>query len=183
MGTMKMPERVKEHLLPDEDVTRRFSSIWKEFYATNKRVIGFERPDWVVMFLVLGLLPGILALLLTRKTYLGAIEYSRISGVSRKLSRTVLIVALGLVIGLPLIIMGIVVLTTAPEPSNGWVLLILGLFILALCLYFRPSAYQFEIRDLPKNEARKWFFGKAKGLSSKSEADKFAQLIVERTKS
>ena len=49
MSSIKdVPENVKTHLLPDERVIGRFSSIFREYYATDKRLIGFQRPDWVV---------------------------------------------------------------------------------------------------------------------------------------
>ena len=59
MSSIKdVPENVKTHLLPDERVIGRFSSIFREYYATDKRLIGFQRPDWVQVLLILGILPG-----------------------------------------------------------------------------------------------------------------------------
>lgn len=174
----KVPKSVQEHLLPDEDVIGRFSTIWREYYATDKHLIGFGRPDWVQVFLVLGILPGILAILLTRKVYLGTLEYSKISEVNRVLLRQVVLVALGIILGVPMVIGGIFVLATAEYPGGGWVLLIMGAFVIIALWLGRPSFYQLKIADLPKAQKRKWFISKSKGLQSKNSADRFAELIM-----
>lgn len=177
---INVPDKVKKHLSADEEVIRRFSSMWKEFYVTNQRLIGFERPDWLVLFFIIGLLPGILAILFTKRTYFGAVEYSRISGISNVRWRTILMVALGLIIGVPLIIMGLVILSTAPEPGGGWLSIILGAFALLALWYGRPSVYQVNIRELPQKESRKWVFAKLKGFGGRNAADELAQIIKEK---
>jgi len=173
-----VPEKVQTHLLPNEKVIGRFSSIWREYYATDKRLIGFQRPDWVQWLLILGLLPGILAIILTRKEYMGACEYSKISGVDRVRLGQVVLGALGIIIGIPMIIGGIFVLVTFEDPGGGLVLLILGVFAFTVLWFGRPSFYQLRIAGLPKSEQQKWFFSKSKWLKHKNSADKFAELIM-----
>jgi hypothetical protein len=177
-----VPENVKTHLLPDEKVIGRFSSIFREYYATDKRLIGFQRPDWVQLLLILGILPGILAIILTRKVYMGAFEYSKISEVNRVLLGQVVLGALGIIIGVPMVIGGIFVLATFEDPGGGLVLLIVGVFVFTALWLGRPSSYRLRIAGLPKSEEQKWFFSKSKGLKHKNSADEFAELIMTRIK-
>jgi len=183
MSSIKdVPENVKTHLLPDERVIGRFSSIFREYYATDKRLIGFQRPDWVQVLLILGILPGILAIILTHKVYMGACEYSKISGVNRVLQGQVILGVLGIIIGIPMVIGGIYVLATFEDPGGGFVLLILGVFAFTALWLGRPSSYRLGIAGLPKAEERKWFLSKSKGLKRKNSADEFAELIMTRIK-
>lgn len=177
-----VPEKVQTHLLPNEKVIGRFSSIWREYYATDKRLIGFQRPDWVVWLLILGILPGVLGIILTRKVYMGALKYSTISGIKRVLLNQVVLVVLAIVIGAPLAIWGIVALATYEDPGGGLLLLILGVFAFTVLWLSRPSLYQLKIAGLPEAEGRKWVFSKSKGLKHKNSADKFAELIKSKIK-
>jgi hypothetical protein len=177
-----VPENVKTHLLPDEKVIGRFSSIFREYYATDKRLIGFQRPDWVQLLLILGILPGILAIILTRKTYMSALEYSKISGVNRVLQGQVIVGALGIIIGIPMVIGGIYVLATSEDSGAGFLLLIMGVFVFTALWLGRPSSYRLRITGLPKSEEREWFFSKSKWLKRKNSADEFAELIMTRIK-
>jgi hypothetical protein len=177
-----VPENVKTHLLPDEKVIGRFSSIFREYYTTDKRLIGFQRPDWVQMLLILGILPGVLAIILTHKVYMGACEYSKISGVTRVLQGQVILGALGIIIGIPMVIGGIYVLATFEDSGGGFVLLIMGVFAFTALWLGRPSSYRLGIASSPKAEERKWFFSKSKWLKRKNSADEFAELIMTRVK-
>lgn len=175
-------EKVKTHLLPDEKVIGRFSSIWREYYATNKRLVGFQRPDWVQWLLILGLLPGILAMILTRREYMGACEYSKISGVSQVRIRQVIIALLATVVGVTMIVLGISILVTFGDQGGGLVLVIIGVFGFIALWLARPSFYQLRMEGLPKAEERKWFISKPKGLKHKNSADEFADLIMTKIK-
>ena len=181
-STNDIPENVRTHLLADERVIGRFSSIFREYYATDKRLIGFQRPDWVQVLLILGILPGVLAIILTQKAYMGACEYSRISGVNRLLQGQVILGVLGIIIGIPMVIGGIYVLATFEDPSGGFVLLIIGVFAFTALWLGRPSSYRLGIAGLPKTEERKWFISKPKWLKHKNSADEFADLIMTKIK-
>jgi hypothetical protein len=136
----------------------------------------------VQLLLILGLLPGILAIILTRKEYMGACEYSKISGVDRVRLGQVVLGALGIIIGVPMVIGGIFVLVTFEDPSGALVLLILGVFAFTVLWFGRPSSYRLRIAGLPKSEEQKWFFSKSKWLKHKNSADEFAELIMTRIK-
>jgi hypothetical protein len=180
MSSIKdVPENVKTHLLPDEKVIGRFSSIFREYYATDKRLIGFQRPDWVQVLLIPGILPGVLVIILTRKAYMGACEYSKISGVNRVLQGQVI---LGLSSASPWLLEGSIVLATFEDPGAGFVLLIMGVFTFTTLWLGRPSSSRLGIAGLPKAEEREWFFSKSKGLKRKNSADEFAELIMTRIK-
>jgi len=177
--TKPTANNVETLLSPDEKIIGRFSSIWREYYATNRRLIGFQRPDWVPLLLILGLLPGILAIILTRKEYMGVCEYSKISGVDLVRIREVILGALGIIIGIAFVIWGIFVLATLEDSGGiGLVLLLLGVFAFTVLWFGRPSFYQLRIAGLPKSEQQKWFFSKSKWLKHKNSADKFAELIM-----
>jgi len=138
--TKPTANNVETLLSPDEKIIGRFSSIWREYYATNRRLIGFQRPDWVPLLLILGLLPGILAIILTRKEYMGVCEYSKISGVDLVRIREVILGALGIIIGIAFVIWGIFVLATL-EDSGG-----IGLVLL---MYSTDVRRPFSIRIYP----------------------------------
>ncbi len=173
-----IPEKVQKLLSSEEKVIGRFSNVWREYYATEKRLIGFERPDWVLFLLILGLLPGVLTILLTRKVYLGTLEYSKITEVNRVLFKQVGLTIIGIIIGVPMIIGGIVIIASTGDSGSGLILIILGIFAVITCWFYRPSFYQLKIEGLSNAQGGKWFISKAKGLHSKNSADRFAELIM-----
>ena len=180
MAKIKVPEPVKERLLENEEVMGKVStgsgSLIVDYYATNRRVLQFSTSSWWY------LLTGVFYMLIP-KPYRDAIEYSRISKVTLKEHRPKWQVVLGLVLGLPFIVVGIGVLVTGE--GIGLFFILLGLFAIGMLWGMKQAFYQFEIVGFSEQQMEDWrivrpMFGFGR---LKKEADEFAKMVEERSRS
>ena len=68
MSNIRVPKSMTKLLSPDEYVIGKITSPDRDLYATNKRVLVFQKSLWYALFFLLGILPGLLAWLLTPKS-------------------------------------------------------------------------------------------------------------------
>ena len=77
MSRIDVPESVRRVLEPGEEVISKAGNSERDFYATNTRILVFERPRGLSYLL------GILTLVLVKKSSLQTFEpYSMISGIT-----------------------------------------------------------------------------------------------------
>jgi len=180
MAKIKVPESVKERLSEDEEVIGKVSSASGftavDYYATNKRVLRFALSGW--WYLLIGVF-----YVLIPKSYRGAIEYSRISKVTLKEHHPKWQVILGLILGLPFIVVGIGVLFV-PSAAGAFFIL-LGLFSIGMLCGIKQAFYQFEIVGFSEQQMEDWrivrpMFGFGR---LKKQADEFAKMVEERATS
>jgi hypothetical protein len=64
MSTIKVPGSVRRVLEPEEKVVGKTGNFSRDFYATNTRILVFERPSWLVysVWILLGILWAVLGL-------------------------------------------------------------------------------------------------------------------------
>jgi ABC-type multidrug transport system permease subunit len=188
MSKVVVPKSVRKVLLSDEEVISKTGNFYKDLYATNKRVLNFEKPTWLVVFILIGVLPYFLALLLATKSYSGSIKYSQISGINLRSSRLQFIVV-GLILGLVLIALGlfivIITLTSPYEESHGvWVLglffIILGVLLGGFISLRKATFWQIELKDKPGQHPSRWRIQKYPRGDKLTEATEFAKLVGEK---
>jgi hypothetical protein len=159
MMAIKVTKKVRERLLAGEEVVGKVSgssTMWDsvDYYATTKRMLRFERSGWWLFFF------GFLGFL-KKKEYSGALEYSRISGTTLVARRPTSNVIIGLVFGPMMLLAGVCILALSSGSVNdasfyGWLLILLGLFFLAMFCGIKQTYYQFQARDLSEKEMKEW---------------------------
>lgn len=149
---VKISGDVKEHLLPGENVIRRVATsagASKEFYITDKRLIGLARSEmWVGLFGLLGMM--------AKKGLIGAVELNRLTAIQLKSQRSGVQVGMGIFLGLVFIGMGIPFTTIEGAAGFGVFFVILGLVLGGFLALMKQSYWQFEITGLQASEMKKW---------------------------
>lgn len=175
----KVPSAVREHLLANEEVMGKIScnSMRGEvdFYATDKRVLGFGRAGWWVFFF------GIIGLM-AQKTYVGAYEYSRISSVSLKTGRMTTYLVGGIVLGGIFLVLGLWMLTIPGAQAFGVIFLIPGLLSFVMLSILKTTYYQLEIHDLPENDLARWTMIRPRLGARRKSIKEFVETVEKKLK-
>src|SRR4030042_5240277 len=180
MSNIRVPKSMTKLLSPDEYVIGKITSPDRDLYATNKRVLVFQKSLWYALFFLLGILPGLLAWLLTPKSLRRFVEYSRLLGTEFVSHRPTVNMICGLVLGLLFLISGIAVMTAFWGTGGaffGWFLVFLGgLYIVMFCV-IKQTYCQFKITNIGEIELKKWRIYLPKIGSLPGKIRQFARLV------
>ena len=167
-------------LSPDEYVIGKITSPDRDLYATNKRVLVFQKSLWYALFFLLGILPGLLAWLLTPKSLRRFVEYSRLLGTEFVSHRPTVNMICGLVLGLLFLIPGVVLMVMFWGTGGaffGWFLVFLGgLYVVMFCV-IKQTYCQFKITNVGESELKKWRIYLPKIGSLPGKIRQFARLV------
>ncbi len=172
MARIKVPKFLAQYLAPDEEIIAEVSIARSMYYyATSKRLLVFKRSVvWQAFFGLLGLL--------AKKRYQGDVEYSKISGITSKKHRSKIQLIAGLIIGLPLLIVGIVFFTLPGATGLGVFFIILALLTVVIMSVMKQAYYQIESQDFAEGEMKKYRLNKPRIGGKK--IDRFVELVRER---
>jgi hypothetical protein len=183
MPDIKVPGYVKKSLLPGETVIGKTTKLEKDLYATDKRVLVFQKPGWIYFIYLLGVLPGLIAVLTAPKTLTGSLEYSRMSGIQNKPLRfpTFQYIGLGgIVLCLIMSIIFIASIRSSDIPEAWWIGLlpvaVSLIFVAALVLRKFPT-WQIELAERPGAQPEIWRIPQDKGGGKLEEQRSFADLV------
>lgn len=188
MSRISVPSSVRKVLLPDEEVLGKTGNSYKDLYATSKRLLCFEKPSWLAVLILVGVLPYFLAILLAGKSYSGSIDYSKISRIILRSNRSRAIAG-ALFVGLLLIALGlfivIIALTVPYEESRGaWVIglffIVLGILLGAILAAKKAVYWQIELVDKPGRHPGKWRIPKYPRGDKATEVTEFTKMVAER---
>jgi hypothetical protein len=159
-----IPGYVKTQLFHDEEVIGKTTNTFQDLYATNLRILNFVKPTWWIILLWVGILPGLMAFILVNKSFMGSLEYSKISGIKVTNNRK-RIIAGGLLGGLLFIIVGIAIvflILAVPDESVhstayiGVFFIILGIVTGSIILTRKTEIWQIQLKDNPGQDPTKW---------------------------
>jgi hypothetical protein len=184
MAKIDVLQYVKEYLLPDEEVIETLiisGAISKVYYATNKRLISLkpgESSEDLTWTFALGAV-GRIAFASRHREYYGDIEYSRISDTALNKYHPKGQIILGFLLGLPLISIGVWLLTIIPGPPVFQGMLILVGLLLILALSCRgKSYYLLRVHGLSEEEENIWRIDRPRGGEKK--VDNFVEIVKEK---
>jgi hypothetical protein len=187
MSTIAVPKSVAKVLAPGEEVIATTTSFYKDFYATTRRVLTFEKPAWLPVLILAGLLPYLIGLLAAGKTLAGSLDYSQIAGVTPRSSRRQFVVV-GLVLGLLLAGLGLfiaVIALTSPykESQGAWVIgaffIGLGVLLGGLLALRKANFWQIEPANEPGKHPGKWRIPRQARADKLTVDSEFARLVRE----
>jgi len=161
MSILAIPNNVKKVLQPGEEVQGYTATFYKDFYATNKRILSFEKPPWLGILILAGVLPYFLALLIASKAFNGEVECSNIATINFRTDRTRFIIVglimLVIVGGLGLFIIVLSLFSPYKEAAIlGIFFLILGVVTGGIVMVRKASYWQIELKDQPGERPAKW---------------------------
>jgi hypothetical protein len=170
MAQVRVPKSVKKQIAADEEVIGKLST-YADYYATNKRLLFFKRSEaWVAIFGLWGFL--------AQKKYGGNIEYSKISDITLKKHRPKGQVIAGLILGIPLLILGIVFISMPEGAPFGATFIVLAIILIMVLSILRQPYYQIESPDLSDKDMKKWRIHRPRMRGER--VDQFIEIIKER---